>query len=115
MFDRVAQNDRVAAIAATHTHGRLVGVLVILDMGEWHALHLETVTELDVQQLDRDVVSCPHLGELVEQTVPFLSGPLVDDVRPALFMLCHVNIVGCRSLENSGNDKVFGDEFARSG
>ena len=60
-------------------------MFVVLDVGERHLLRLEGVAEIGVEQLNRDVVAGPHLGELVEQPVPVFPRPLMDQVlAPAI-------------------------------
>lgn len=101
MLDRVAKHDRIAAVPTADGYRRLVGVLVVLDVSERHPLRLEGIAELSVQQLDRDVVARPHLGELVEQLVPVFPGPLMNQVSaPVLRTLCHSEIFAPDATED---------------
>lgn len=90
MLNRVAEHDWVTAVPSPHAHRRFVGMFVILNVGQWHPLRFEGVTKLSIQQLDRNVVACPHFGELIEELVPIFPGALVDQVlATTLPMLCH--------------------------
>lgn len=104
MPDRVAKHNWVAAVPTAHANGRFVGVFVVLDVGERHPLRLEGVAEFSAQQLDRDVVTSPNFGELIEQIVPVFSGPLMDQVpAPILGTLCHRRVIAPRATRDKGN------------
>ena len=54
----------------------------------------ELVPVVGVEQLDGDVVTGPHPGELVEQLMPVLFGALVNNVMtPVSGICCHLGIV----------------------
>ena len=104
MLDRVAKHNWVAAVPTAHTHRRFVGVFVVLDVGKRYALRFEGVAELSIQQLDRDVVTNPHFGDLIEQLVPVFPRPLMDRIpAPVLGTLCHGSIFAPGAAEDKGN------------
>ena len=93
MRNGMAQDDWETTVPSAHGNRSLVGMLVVLDIGERNLLRLESVTELSIKQLHRHLVTCPYLGDLVEQSVPLLFGPLMDDVLgPFPWLLCHTRI-----------------------
>jgi hypothetical protein len=102
MLDRVTKHNGVAAVPTTYAYGRFVRMLVVLDVGQRHPLGLEGVTELSIQQLDRDVVASPHFGQLVKQSVPVFPGSLVDQVPASVLRTpCHRMILALHTTEDN--------------
>lgn len=81
MLNGVPEHHRVPVVPSTEADRDLVGVPVVLNVGQWHPLGLELIAQVGVEQLDGDLVSRSYGRELIKELVPRFPGTFMDNVR----------------------------------